>query len=71
MLKSFRVGNFRGLEDLELHDLARINLVVGNNDAGKTALLESLFVHLSQTNTANVVTLKHTFVARSRPRCPM
>ena len=42
MLRSFSVRNFRCLEDLEIHNLARVNLFVGDNDVGKTALLEAL-----------------------------
>lgn len=57
-LKSFSVRNFRCLTDFELHNIARINLLVGDNDTGKTALLEALFAHLSQANAINLVTLK-------------
>src|SRR6266852_3967603 len=35
MLRSFRIRNFRCLEDLEIPNLARVNLFVGDNDAGK------------------------------------
>ncbi len=58
MLRSFRIRNFRCLEDLEIPNLARVNLFVGDNDAGKTALLEGLFAHLSQANPINLLTLK-------------
>lgn len=34
--------NFRGFELLELHDLGRVNLVVGANNAGKTSVLEAI-----------------------------
>ena len=58
MLKSFGTRNFRCLEDFELHDLARVNLIVGDNDTGKTVLLEALFGHLAQANALKFVTLK-------------
>lgn len=57
-LKSFSVRNFRCLADVELHNFARINLLVGDNDTGKTALLEALFAHLSQGNAINLTNLK-------------
>jgi hypothetical protein len=45
MFRRFRAKGFRNLEDLELDDLARVNLVAGGNGSGKTALLEALFLH--------------------------
>jgi AAA15 family ATPase/GTPase len=44
MYSQFRVQNFRGFKDLELKDLARVNLIAGKNNVGKTSLLEALFV---------------------------
>jgi len=58
MLRSFSVRNFRCLDDLELHNLARVNVLVGDNDVGKTALLEALYVHLSQANVRKLLDLK-------------
>lgn len=57
-LKSFSARNFRCLADIELHNLARVNLLVGDNDTGKTALLEALFAHLSQGNATNLGKLR-------------
>jgi hypothetical protein len=58
MLKSFAVRNFRCLADFEIHNLARINLLVGDNGAGKTALLDAFFAHMSQGNAINFLKLK-------------
>ncbi|HLI48025.1 MAG TPA: AAA family ATPase [Chthonomonas sp.] len=44
MYRSFYVENYRCLTKLELSDLRRVNLVVGRNNMGKTALLEALFL---------------------------
>jgi len=44
MVESLEVKNFRCFQDLKLHDLKRINLIVGLNSSGKTALLESIFI---------------------------
>lgn len=44
---TFRVSDFRGIKSAELTDLARVNLLTGLNDAGKTTLLEALFLHAS------------------------
>ena len=44
MLKSARVSNFRVLDELSIDHLSRINLIAGRNNAGKTSLLEALFL---------------------------
>jgi AAA15 family ATPase/GTPase len=42
MYKSFKIKNFRCFEELELNELAEVNLIAGKNNVGKTALLEAL-----------------------------
>ena len=44
MLERIQIKNFRALRDVEIDDLARINLIGGRNNAGKTSLLEALFL---------------------------
>jgi len=44
MIDSLEVANFRCYESLALHGLRRMNIVVGENASGKTALLESVFL---------------------------
>ncbi len=43
-LKSFTIRSFRGLRDLAFHDLGRFNLLVGDNNTGKTSILEALLL---------------------------
>jgi ABC-type Na+ transport system ATPase subunit NatA len=43
-LDSFTIGAFRGLRDLTLDHLGRINLLVGKNNSGKTSVLEALAI---------------------------
>lgn len=45
MYTSFSIKNFRCIEDLTIEPLARVNLIVGKNNMGKTALLEALWLH--------------------------
>lgn len=52
MYQSFWVRNFRCFEDLSLSDLARVNLIAGENNLGKTSLLEALFLHCGAYNPA-------------------
>ena len=44
MLERLRIRRFRGFDDLEIEKLSRINLVAGANNAGKTTLLEAIFL---------------------------
>lgn len=44
MFRSVRIQNFRQFKDLELKNLGRINLITGQNNTGKTSLLEALFL---------------------------
>jgi len=46
MLTSLEIKNFRGLRQVKLTDLKRLNLIVGGNDTGKTSILEALVLLL-------------------------
>ncbi len=52
MIEKLHIKNFRCLQDFSIEDLGLINIIVGDNGSGKTALLESIF--LSQTGTPEV-----------------
>lgn len=44
MLKSFYIENFRCFRQLNIEPLERINLIAGQNNVGKTSLLEAILV---------------------------
>lgn len=44
MINSLTIRNFKSHRDIAMSDLGRINLILGKNNAGKTAILESLFL---------------------------
>jgi AAA15 family ATPase/GTPase len=50
MLKSVKIENFRGFKSFELQQLGRINLLVGENNSGKTSILEAIQLFCSQCN---------------------
>ncbi len=47
MIESFSIRNFRAFERVDLHDLKRVNIVVGRNATGKTALGEAIYLAAS------------------------
>lgn len=42
MIKDITISNFKGIKEGKLEDLAQINLLVGQNNSGKSTVLESL-----------------------------
>jgi hypothetical protein len=53
MIKSLRTDNFRCFKELEIQGLQRVNVLVGKNATGKTALLEA--IRLALGGTPNVL----------------
>ena len=41
-IKEITIDKFRGIEGLALKDLGDINLIVGDNNVGKTSILEAV-----------------------------
>lgn len=48
MIETFHIQGFRRFADYRLNDLRRVNLLVGDNNCGKTSLLEALHVLTSR-----------------------
>ena len=42
MLHSIRIQGFRGIETVELKELKNINVLIGENNSGKTSILEAI-----------------------------
>ena len=53
MITNLQVRNFRGLKDVTLRELRRVNLLVGGNDTGKTSVLEALVLLLGEGGSIN------------------
>ena len=56
-LKEFTIESFRGLRDVKLEGLGRFNLIVGENNSGKTSTLEALMLFLAPGDTRNWIRL--------------
>lgn len=61
MLNTFAIENFRLFRRIEFSRLKRVNLLVGKNNSGKSALLEALEVYASN---ASITTLRDLVVDR-------
>ncbi|MEM1041347.1 MAG: ATP-binding protein [Bacteroidota bacterium] len=48
LLDSLLIENFRAFKRLEVKELGRVNLIVGKNNVGKTALLEALWLYAAR-----------------------
>ncbi|TWH50292.1 AAA family ATPase [Dulcicalothrix desertica] len=48
MLNDLTVQNYRCFKDLHINDFARVNLLVGMNNSGKTSLLEAIYLLVNQ-----------------------
>ncbi len=55
MLKVLKLSQYRGFESYQLADLARVNLVVGKNNSGKTSVLEAVELLLSGGSVSAMV----------------
>jgi|APTNR8051073442_1049403.scaffolds.fasta_scaffold00408_27 AAA15 family ATPase/GTPase len=49
-LSEISIKGFRGIPDLTIPDLGRVNLVVGKNNTSKTSLLEAIFLLIGAAN---------------------
>jgi AAA domain, putative AbiEii toxin, Type IV TA system len=58
MMDSLTIRNFRGFSSLEIPKLARFTLLGGGNNAGKTSVLEAVYLYLARLNPLSFVTLQ-------------
>ena len=70
MLQSFDIEGFRTFKHLRIDRLARVNLVVGRNNVGKTMLLEALRLYVDGAHFASIARLlltRHEVAALAFP----
>lgn len=53
-MSSFQISNYKNLDSILLDNLKNINLLVGDNNAGKTNILEALMLYASQFNLETI-----------------
>lgn len=57
MLQDIQITNYRVFETLGLTDLKRVNLIVGANNAGKTSLLEAIYLLASNDKSLGLTAI--------------
>jgi predicted ATPase len=57
MFTSATIENFRGIERLTVEGLGRVNLIIGKNNSGKTALMEALWALECEEAAAEALSL--------------
>ena len=54
-IHNLSIGQYRGINSMVISDLNNINLIVGDNNSGKTTLLETVFLLRSPDSFGNVL----------------
>jgi len=50
MFESISIKNFRGIKKLDIEHLNKINIFVGDNSSGKTAILDAVYILINPNN---------------------
>jgi len=45
MIKDIEIVKYKSFQNLKLENLSQVNIISGENNIGKTALLEALFIY--------------------------
>ncbi len=57
MLRDLTIKNYRCFKDFSIDGLARVNLIVGQNNSGKTSFLEAVYLLVNQQNPFSLLEL--------------
>ena len=68
-IKSIEINQFRGIQRLAISDFSNINLIVGDNNSGKTTFLEAiqLLFAKSQLSSIELYLLIHFYIFPEAP----
>lgn len=50
MIENINIKNFRGIKELQIDKLGKINIILGNNNSGKTSVLDAILLFCGATN---------------------
>jgi len=68
MIEKIQINNFRGIKSGKLQGFRQFNLLVGPNNSGKSAILETLYLASTATRLANLTVQDHQ---SGRKTCPI
>ncbi len=57
MLRDLSIHNYRSFQEFQVDGLARVNLIVGSNNSGKTSLLEAICLLVNQSHPQALINL--------------
>lgn len=57
LIEKIEIKGFRGLQELKLEKLGRVNLVTGKNNAGKSSLLEAIRILVSGGSLSTIMSI--------------
>ncbi|MBI5787731.1 MAG: AAA family ATPase [Candidatus Schekmanbacteria bacterium] len=60
MYKSIKIDNFRCFEDIKIEPFKQVNLITGLNNAGKTSLLEALYLLMAPGDPEKLMVIMGT-----------
>jgi AAA15 family ATPase/GTPase len=69
MLQDLQMRNYRVFKELTIDRLSNVNLIVGANNAGKTSLLEAIYLltsHDKQLSLTSILQERGEFLTESR-----
>ena len=53
-VKSIEINKFRGIQKLTVSELSNINLIVGDNNSGKTTFLEAIQLLFAKSQLSSI-----------------
>ena len=54
-ITELNISQFRGINELEMKNIGDVNLLVGNNNVGKTSVLEAIKILSQPADVGNLV----------------
>jgi len=56
-IESMTIGHFRGIHHLIVENLSHVNIIAGDNNSGKTSVLEAMLLLRNPNDVTNILRL--------------
>lgn len=67
--KNIEINNFRGINHLKIDDFSRVNVFLGQNNSGKSSILEAVLLLSEMSNPDLPLSLNNCNLRLARHRC--